>query len=391
MLPFTNLSVDPEQEYFADGMVEEIITELSRLHWLFVIARNSSFTYKGRAVDVKQAGRELGVRYLLEGSVRKAGTRVRIAGQLIDASTGATLWADRFEGEMQDVFDLQDQVTARVVGAIAPRLEQAEIERSQRKPTDSLDAYDYYLRGLAGVHLWTEEANKEALAHFYRAMEVDPNFASAYGMAARCYTQRKAFGWDTNRDFDMAESRRLARQVTELGRDDALSLCTAGYALAYIAGEWADGDAMIDRALALNPNLAWAWLFSGQVKVWTGEPEAAIDRAARAMRLSPHDPHMFSMQSATANAHFIAGRFDEALRWAETATRLQPNAHTPVAMTAAAATLLGEPEKARKAMLRLLQMEPGLRVSNLGDKFPFQLAEDFARIVDALRGAGLPE
>jgi len=244
---------------------------------------------------------------------------------------------------------------------------------------------------LAGVHLWTDEANKEALSHFYRAIELDPNFAIAYGMAARCYNLRKALGWVTDRDFDMAETRRLARHVIELGRDDALSLCTAGYSLAYIAGEWEDGGAMIDRALALNPNLAWAWLFSSLINAWTGKPEIAIDHAARAMRLSPQDPHIFSMQSATANAHFVAGRYDEALRWAETATRLQPNAHTPVAMTAAAATLVGEPEKARKAMLRLLQMEPGLRVSNLGDKFPFQLAEDFARIVDALRRAGLPE
>ncbi len=391
VLPFANLSLDPEQEYFADGMVEEIITALSRLHWLFVIARNSSFTYKGRAVDVKQVGRELGVRYILEGSVRKAGGRVRITGQLIDATTGATLWAERFDGGLEDVFELQDQVAARAVGGIKTRLELAEIERSKRKPTASLDAYDYYLRGLAGVHRWTRESNEEALSHFYRAIELDPDFASAYGMAARCYTLRKAFGWFTDRDFDMAEARRLARRVIELARDDALSLSAAGYSLAYVAGEWADGGAMIERSLALNPNLAWAWLFSSLYKQWNGQPEIAIEHAARAMRLSPQDAHMFSMQSATANAHFVAGRYDEALRWAEAATRLQPNAHTPVAMAAAAATLVGEPEKACKAMLRLLQMEPGLRVSNLGDKFPFQLAEDFARIADALRRAGLPE
>ncbi len=391
VLPFTNLSADPVQEYFADGMVEEIITELSRLHWLFVIARNSSFTYKGRAVDVKQAGRELGVRYLLEGSVRKAGNRVRITGQLIDASTGATLWADRFEGEMQDVFDLQDQVTARVVGAIAPRLEQAEIERSKRKPTESLDAYDYYLRGLAAMHLWTREAIEEALSHFYRAIELDPNFASPHGMAARCYNLRKGLGWITDRDFEMAETRRLARRVIELARDDALPLCTAGYALAYVAGEWADGSAMVERALALNPNLAWAWLFSSLINAWTGEPEIAIAHAARAMRLSPQDPHFASMQSATATAHFVAGRYDEALRWAEMAIQSQPNARTPMVVAVAAAKLAGDPDRARRAMLRLMQVEPGLRVSNLGDNFPFRLAEDFARIAAALRGVGLPE
>ena len=184
VLPFANLSGDPEQEYFADGMVEEIITALSRIRWLFVIARNSSFTFKGRAVDVKQIGRELGVRYVLEGSVRNAGGRVRISGQLIDASTGAHLWADRFEGELADVFDLQDRVTASVVGAVAPRLEQAEIQRAQRKPTDSLHAYDHFLRGMAGIHGWTREANDAAFACFGRAIELDPNFAAAHGMAA---------------------------------------------------------------------------------------------------------------------------------------------------------------------------------------------------------------
>src|SRR6202521_2781761 len=187
VLPFQNLSGDPEQEYFADGMVEDIITALSRFRNLFVISRNSSFTYKGHAVDVKQVGRELGVRYVLEGSVRKAANRVRITAQLIDAATGAHLWADRFDGGLEDIFSLQDQVTASVVGAIAPKLEQAEIERAKRKPTESLDAYDYYLRGIASVNLGTRDANAEALRLFYRASELDPDFATAYGMAAWCY------------------------------------------------------------------------------------------------------------------------------------------------------------------------------------------------------------
>ena len=181
-------------------MVEDIITELARLPWLFVIARNSSFTYKGRAVDVKQVGRELGVRYVLEGSVRRAGGRVRITGQLIDAATGAHLWADRFDGELADVFDLQDRVTASVVGVIAPRLEQAEIERAKRKPTESLDAYDYYLRGMAAFHRFSPADNAEALALFAKAVELDPDYAAAYAMAARCYLQRKGFGWVADRD-----------------------------------------------------------------------------------------------------------------------------------------------------------------------------------------------
>ena len=190
VLPFANMSGDPEQEYFVDGMAEDIITALSRMRWLFVIARNSSFTYKGRAVDLKQVGRELGVRYVLEGSVRKAGNRVRITGQLIDTTTGAHLWADRFDGGLEDVFDLQDQVTTNVVGAIAPTLERAEIERAKRKPTERLDAYDYFLRGMANVHQWTSDANDEALRMFRKAIDLDPDFASAYGMAAWCYTWR---------------------------------------------------------------------------------------------------------------------------------------------------------------------------------------------------------
>src|SRR5690348_4781048 len=231
VLPFENLSRDPEQEYFADGIVEEIITALSRFHGLFVIARNSSFAYKGRAVDVKQVGRELGVRYVLEGSVRKAGSRVRITGQLIDASTAAHLWADRFEGRLEDIFDLQDQVAASVVGAIAPKLDQAEMERATRKPTENLDAYDYLLRGMAIIHRWNRETNDEALRLFYRAIEFDPNFASAYGMAARCYLIRQGSGWMIDRAEETTEAVRLARRAAALGWDDAVALCGAGLPL----------------------------------------------------------------------------------------------------------------------------------------------------------------
>ena len=216
MLPFQNMSGDPEQEYFADGMVEDIITALSRIRWLFVIARNSSFTYKGRAVDVKQVGRELGVRYVLEGSVRKAANRVRITGQLIDAATGTHLWADRFEGSLDDIFELQDQVATSVVGAIAPQLERAEIERAKRKPTENLDAYDYYLRGMADLHQGTREAIDEALLLFEKAIELDPDFASAYGTAAWCYFWRKVNGWMIDK-AGAAEGARLARRLSNWG------------------------------------------------------------------------------------------------------------------------------------------------------------------------------
>jgi TolB-like protein/class 3 adenylate cyclase len=391
VLPFDNLSGDREQEYFADGMVEEIITALSRMRWLFVIARNSSFTYKGKAVDVKQVGRELGVRYVLEGSVRKAGSRVRITGQLIDTSTGAHLWADRFDGALEDIFDLQDQVTASVVGAIAPKLEQAEIERTRRKPTENLDAYDYYLRGLAAFHQWTKEGNDEALSNLYRAIELDPNFASACGMAARCYAQRKGSGWITDSAHDVAEAAKLARRAVALGKDDAVALCTAGFALVHLGEDIEYGDALISQALVLNPNLASAWLFSGWAKASLGEPEVAIEHVTRAMRLSPNDPLKFSMFCALGLAHFIAGRYTQALAVAEAAARDRPEYVHPICIVAASAALSGALDEAKKAMVILRQLDPTLRISNLRRLQAIKRPEDLAKWEEGLRLAGLPE
>jgi TolB-like protein/Flp pilus assembly protein TadD len=391
VLPFQNMSGDPEQEYFADGIVEEITTALSRLRWLFVIARNSSFTYKGRAVDIKQVGRELGVRYVLEGSVRKAGHRVRITGQLIDTSRGTHLWAERFDGSIENIFDLQDQITASVVGAIAPKLEQAEIERAKRKPTESLDAYDHYLRGMAAFYRWTREGNSEALTHFQRAIELDPNFASAYGMAARCYAQRKARGWIADQARETAETARLAKRAVELGKDDAVALMAAGFALAYVVGDIEDGAAFIDQALVLNPNLASAWMFSGQLKVWLGQPETAIERLTHAMRLSPQDPQLVHVHRNTAQANFIAGRYVEAFSWAEKAARAIPDNLITDGTVAACAALAGRLADAERAVARLRQLQPQLRISDLMDLFPLRRPEDRARWVEGLRKAGLPE
>ena len=248
VLPFVNLSGDPEQEYFADGIVEDIITALSRLRWLFVIARNSSFTYKGRPVDAKQVGRQLGVRYIVEGGVRRAANRVRITTQLIDAITGAHLWADRFDGTLDDIFDMQDQVATSVVGAIARRLEQAEIERSKRKPTENLDAYDLFLRGMASFYQRTTEANSQALSLFYGAIELDVDFASAYAMASWCYTWRKVNGWTADRAKEVAEGTRLARRAVELGEDDAVALARSGHALGHLVGDL-DGGMQSQRKL----------------------------------------------------------------------------------------------------------------------------------------------
>jgi TolB-like protein len=290
VLPFESMSDDPEQQYFADGVVEEIITALSRFSGLFVIARNSSFTYKGRAVDVKQVGRELGVRYVLEGSVRRGGDRVRITGQLIDASTGVHLWADRFDGTPKDIFDLQDQVTASVVGAIAPRLEQAEIERAKRKPTESLDAYDYYLRGTENLYQNTRESIDRAMPLFARAIELDPTFAAAYAAGAACYVRRQISGWMADRRKEVSEAARLARAAVAFGKDDAAVLARAGHVLAAVVHELEAGQLFIERALALNPNCANAWQLSGGrwfIQAIRTPPSDTLHNSSGSARLIP--------------------------------------------------------------------------------------------------------
>jgi TolB-like protein/class 3 adenylate cyclase len=393
VLPFTNMSGDPEQDYFADGMVDDIITALSHFKALFVIARNSSFTYKGRAVDVKQVGRELGVRYVLEGSVRKAANRVRITGQLVDTATGAHLWADRFDGGLGDIFDLQDQVTESVVGAIAPVVEKAEIERAKRKPTESLDAYALYLRGLAAFYQFgNRQANEEALRLFNSAIELDPDFAAAYGRAASCYVFAKGHGWISVTPNEIAEVTRLAQRAVELGKDDAIALAASGHALMYVVRDLEVGAALIDRALVLNSNLAVAWNWGGWVKNFLGEPEAAIERFARAMRLSPLDPLVAAMRAGTAHAHFLLGRYDEAASWAAMALQDNPDYQPGLRTAAASNAMAGRPEQAHKAMARLRQLNPALRVSTLKDVLPpYRRAEDLSRYEEGLRRAGLPE
>jgi TolB-like protein len=390
VLPFANLSGDPDQEYFADGISEDLTTALSQFRWLFVIARSSSFTYKGRPVDVKRIGRELGVRYLLEGSVRKAADRLRITAQLIDASTGAHLWANRFDGGLEDVFGLQDQVTASVVGTIGPKLEHAEIERAKRKPTESLDAYDYYLRGMGSLYQWSEEGIREALRLFDQAIRIDPTFACAYGLAAYCYVQRKSYGWFKDRPREIAEAGRLARRAAELGPDDAIALSKAAHTLASVVGDVDSGAALIDQAVLLNPNLAAGWYVSGWIRVFCGEPEIAIEHHGRAIRLSPFDPLIFKVHAAIAYAHFFAGRYDEASDWAEKAVRAGPNYLTGIRISAASHALGGRIDDARKRMAHMRSRDPALRVSNLKDLFPLRRPQDFARWSQALHKAGLP-
>jgi len=388
VLPFQNMSGDPEQEYFADGMVEDIITALSRFKSLFVIARNSSFTYKGRAVDIKQVGRELGVRYVLEGSVRKAGGRVRINGQLIDSDTDAHLWADRFEGLLEDVFDLQDQVTASVIAAIAPKIAQIEIERAKRKPTGNLDSYDLYLRALALSHQFTPESLSEAVALLRRVTELDPSFASAAALSLFCFSwwHSEARGERPQTD----EAVRLARQMMADPTDDPDVLWRVGWALAYLAGETAAGRSLVERGLALNQNCAQAWLASGYVNCFANRNEPAIEALKRATRLSPLDPLGHLTKFGFALAHLQSGRYEQAIEWADEALIQKPGFINAMIVRTAACGHLGLREQGRVWIERIHQAAPTLTINAIKDFLSvFFVPEALACQVDGLAKAGM--
>jgi adenylate cyclase len=311
VLPFQNMSGDPEQEYFADGMVEEIITALSRIRWLFVIARNSSFTYKGHAVDVKQVGGELGVRYVLEGSVRKSGGRVRITAQLIEAETGAHLWADRFEGSMEEVFDLQDQVATSVAGVIEPAVQLAEIRRSIARPTNDPTAYDLYLRALSHWDAWDRERIVLALDLLDRAIKRDPRYGPAIALAARCHHDLHVNGWTDDPATARREGVDLSRRALRVAGDDADVLTNAAQVLGYFGEDIGASIALIDRALVLNPSSARGWYRSGWLRLWAGQLDLAMAHCEAALRLNPRD-HRSNPFLAIGAAHFFAGRYEEA-------------------------------------------------------------------------------
>jgi adenylate cyclase len=391
VLPFQNMSGDAEQDYFADGMAEDITTALSRFRFLFVIARNSSFTYKGRAVDVKQVGRELGVRYVLEGSVRKSGPRIRVTGQLIDASTGNHLWANNFDGTLDDIFDLQDKVTSSAVGALIPTMRHAEIERAKHRPTESADAHMTHMRGVASLYLWTKAGVDEALRLAYEAMKLDPDYSMADGLAATCYVARKTAGWTTDRAKEMAEVEMLTKRGAEVGRDDAWALGSCGFATASILGDLDTAVSLMDRALALNANLALMWAESAYVRAWLGEPDLALVHVERAKRLSPVDPHMFTMNGAEALAHFVARRHDEAFASAESALRHNPFFSQATRIAVASAAILDRMEDAKKYFARLQMLDPELRISNLGERISFRRPDDNSLLAEGLRRAGVPD
>ena len=390
VLPFQNMSGDPEQEYFADGMVEDIITGLSRSKSLFVIARNSTFTYKGKAVDIKQVGRELGVRYALEGSVRKSGDRVRITGQLIDAATGAHIWADRFDGLLEDVFDLQDKVAESVVGAIPLSLQQAEIERVRRKPTGSLTAYDFYLRSLAIAHEPDRDVHAEASRLCYKAIELDPQYSSAYGLAAYLFILTRASNWSPNLEADRMECIRLARATLKYGGDDAIALARAAFALASVGQELDEGISYVDRALALDPNLSLAWHSSGWLRIYSGEHATALIHIDRAVRLSPLDLEVYGMEGARSCAYLHQDQFADSILYAERAIQRQPRWLPAFRYLAAALALSGQIEQARKVVARLLEISPSGPMSRAVNLQPLRRPEDAARMIEGLRLAGLP-
>jgi adenylate cyclase len=351
------MSGDPEQEYFADGMVEEIITALSRIRWLFVIARNSSFTYKGQAVDVKQVGRDLGVRYVLEGSVRKGGNRVRITAQLIDASSGAHLWADRFDGSLEDIFDLQDKVSISVAGVIEPALQAAEMRRSVARPTSDLSAYDLYLRALAAFHPLTKEGVVEALRLVDRAVGIDRRCGPALSLAAFCHMRLIIDGWASEPEGHRREGMGLARQALHAAENDPDVLANAAIVLAYFGEDIGATIGLIDRALALNPSFAGGWLRSGVLRAWAGQPDLSIEHIETSLRLSPRES-LATPLSQMGQSYFFKRQFEEATATLLLAIQNNPNSPTPYRTLAACYAHMGRLDEARAIVAKLRTITP---------------------------------
>jgi TolB-like protein/tetratricopeptide (TPR) repeat protein len=388
VLPFSNLSGDPEQDYFADGMVDDIITGLARINWLFVIARNSTFVYKGRAVDVKQVGRELGVRYVLEGSVRKAGGSVRVTGQMIDASTGAHVWAERYDRSSNDIFALQDEIALSAVGAIAPSLRRAEIDRVRRKRPDSLDAYDLVLRAQVDVDSGMPEQVTRALALLERSITLEPTYALAHGNAAMCH--HCLFLRAGLREGNRAASIHHARSAIIHGQDDALALTWAAFSIGMDGHDRAAAFTALQAALAISPSSALTYILGAVILGWSGEAERAIEWSEQGMRLSPFDSWTWAAFDAQAMSHLLRGRYDEACRAAYKSVQANPAHSITYVQLAAALAKLGRLDEARAAAARVLELHPTFRYSRqfAGVNCTPALAEALG---DALRAAGLPE
>jgi TolB-like protein/Flp pilus assembly protein TadD len=379
VLPFQNISGDPEQEYFVDGMVEEIITALSRIRWLFVIARNSTFTYKGRPVDVKEVGRELGVRYVLEGSVRKAGTRVRITGQLIDALTGTHLWADRFDGSLDDIFELQDKVAISVAGVIEPALQAAEMRRSAARPTD-LGAYDLYLRALAAYFPMTKERIFEALGLLEQAIAMDRHYGPALSWAAICHLRLVFDGWADEPETNRRKGVELARQALQAAENDPGILVSSAQVLAQFGEDIGAMIGLVDRALALNPSFARGWFLSGLLRLFAGQPDLAIEHVETSLRLSPRE-RVGQPLTTIGMAYFFKHQFDEAA--SKLLLSIQDNSGSPIPYRALAAcyALMGRIDEARAIVAQLRTITPRV----LPNDVPFRNPEHRELFLSGLR------
>jgi len=380
VLPFQNMSGDPEQEYFADGMVEEIITALSQIRWLFVIARNSTFAYKGQTVDVKQVGRELGVRYVLEGSVRKAGTRVRITGQLIDALTGTHLWADRFDDSLEDVFELQDKIALSVAGVIEPALQAAEMRRSAARPTTDLSAYDFYLRALAAFFPITKERTFEALGLFEQALAIDRHYGPALCGSAVCHMRCAANGWDEAPEANRRQAIELARQALQATQNDPGILAYAAFVQAIFGEDIGAMIGLVDRALAFNPSFAVGWNLSGSLRTYAGQHDLAIEHIETALRLSPRE--RVGLPLATMGiAYFLKRRFEEAASTLLQAIQDDPDYPVAYQFLAACYAHMGRLDEARAIVTRLRAMAPQVVPSVL----PWRRPEDRELLLSGLR------
>jgi adenylate cyclase len=387
VLPFQNMSNDPDQEYFVDGIVEDIITGLSRMKWLYVIARNSSFAYKGRPVDVKQVGRELGIRYVLEGSLRKAGDRIRITSQLIETTNGTHVWAERYDRPLGNIFEVQDEITLSVVGAMEPSLRQAEIERAKRKRPDNLDAYDLYLRALPHAQVAMPGDGEKALSWLHKSLALEPDYAAAHALAAWCYEQRYLRGG--MHDADKTAALEHARAALAAGADDATTLATAGFVVGLVEHDYQAAMNAIDDALALNGSSTLALGLGATILAHDGRIEQAIEYGERALRLSPRDPTAYLQLTALGIAHLAAGRFEQAVAVCNRASRSNPHFSFPVVLQTAALSSLGRANEAKILARRVLELEPHFSVAKFVRSHTGR-AEIWDQVGDALQKIGLP-
>lgn len=388
VMPFVNMSGDPEQEYFADGLVEDLITNLSKMPGFFVVARNSTFAYKGQSVDIRKIAKELGVRYVLEGSVRRAANRVRITGQLIEGTSGNHIWAEKFEGSFEDIFDLQDRLTESIVGALEPTLRRAEIERARSKRPDMLDAYDFYLRALPHGFDNTLAEIAEAIRLLTEALRLDPNYAVAHAHASWCYEQRWFRGGFNPNDREAALTH--AALAISLGWDDPQALAIAAFVQANITHEYDSNISILERALEMNPNSALAFGFSAVALAIVERYDLAAEHAKKALRLSPTDPLSYHPYFALSFAHLFSGRFEEGVHYATLTIQAKPSFSVPHLVLISSLVNLDRLEAARAAAASLTNLVPDFAIGNFV-RADYWRPERMAMIATALRKAGLPE